>query len=65
MVVKAEAVTRASDLDVPGLFGELTAEFGKDLLSRKASRALNSIHRPDRDQMIRKTGLGFASPGRP
>jgi Fic/DOC family len=36
MVVKTDVVTRASDLDVPRLFGELTAEFGEDLLMRAA-----------------------------
>lgn len=37
MVVKTEAVARAADLDVVGLFGELTAEFGEDLLLRAAT----------------------------
>ncbi len=36
-VVKTEAVTQAGALDVPGLFGDLTAEFGEDLLMRAAA----------------------------
>ncbi len=36
MVVKTEAVVQAAALDVPGLFGALTAEFGEDLLMRAA-----------------------------
>lgn len=35
-VVKTEALVHAADLDVPRLFGELTAEFGEDLLLRAA-----------------------------
>jgi len=35
-LVKTEAVARAAGLDVPRLFGELTAEFGEDLLMRAA-----------------------------
>lgn len=37
IVVKTEAVVQASDLDVPQLFGELTDEFGEDLLMRAAT----------------------------
>jgi Fic/DOC family len=36
-VVKDEFVTKAGDLDVPALFGELTAEFGEDLMLRAAA----------------------------
>lgn len=36
MVVKTDAVNLAASLDVPRLFGELTAEFGEDLLLRAA-----------------------------
>jgi hypothetical protein len=36
-LVKTEAFTAAASLDVPGLFGELTAEFGEDLLLRAAA----------------------------
>jgi hypothetical protein len=36
MVVKTDAVVRASRLDVAALLGELTAEFGEDLLMRAA-----------------------------
>ncbi|KAF1024322.1 MAG: hypothetical protein GAK37_03148 [Pseudomonas sp.] len=36
MVVKTDAVAQAAALDVPALFGELTAEFGEDLLMRSA-----------------------------
>lgn len=34
MVVKNEAVVRAAELEVSALFGELTDEFGEDLLMR-------------------------------
>jgi len=37
MVVKNEAVMRAAELDVSALFGELTDEFGEDLLMRAAA----------------------------
>ena len=37
IVVKSEAVLRASDLDVRRLFGELSDEFGEDLLLRAAA----------------------------
>lgn len=36
-VVKTERVNAASTLDVPGLFGALTAEFGENLLLRAAA----------------------------
>ncbi len=36
MLAKTDAVVAAAGLDVPGLFGELTAEFGEDLLMRAA-----------------------------
>lgn len=73
-VVKTDAVTRAAGLDVPGLFGELTAEFGEDLLMRaavwmtlresKASFAIEGeadrVGRVQRfaDVMARRTGQG-------
>ena len=74
MVVKTEAVTRASGLDVPHLFGALKAEFGEDLLVRaavwmtlresKASFAIEGeadrVGRVQRfaDVMARRTGQG-------
>lgn len=74
MVVKTDAVTRAAGLDVPRLFGELTAEFGEDLLMRAAvwmtlreSKASFAIEgEADRagrvqrfaDVMARRTGQG-------
>lgn len=36
MIAKTGAVVAAASLDVPALFGELTAEFGEDLLMRAA-----------------------------
>ncbi|MBP6018408.1 MAG: Fic family protein [Burkholderiaceae bacterium] len=73
-VVKTEAVTQASNLDVPSLFGKLTAEFGEDLLLRaavwmtlresKASFAIegeaDQANRVQRfaDVMARRTGQG-------
>lgn len=73
-VVKTDAVVSAANLDVPTLFGELTAEFGEDLLMRAAtwmtlreSRASFAIEgeaeqssRIERfaDAMARRTGLG-------
>lgn len=73
-VVKTDAVTRATGLDVPALFGELTAEFGEDLLIRaavwmtlresKASFAIEGeadrVGRVQRfaDVMARRTGQG-------
>lgn len=36
LVVKTDEVVNASDLDVPGLFADLKAEFGEDLLMRAA-----------------------------
>jgi len=74
MVVKNEAVVRAAELDVSALFGELTDEFGEDLLMRAAawmtlreSRASFAIEgeadqatRVQRfaDVMARRTGQG-------
>ncbi|MQP76261.1 cell filamentation protein Fic [Stenotrophomonas sp. MYb238] len=74
MVVKNEAVVRAAELDVTALFGELTDEFGEDLLMRAAawmtlreSRASFAIEgeadqatRVQRfaDVMARRTGQG-------
>uniref|UniRef100_UPI0025DBC574 Fic family protein n=1 Tax=uncultured Dechloromonas sp. TaxID=171719 RepID=UPI0025DBC574 len=74
MVVKTDAVNRAASLDVPRLFGELTAEFGEDLLMRAAvwmtlreSKASFAIEgEADRagrvqrfaDVMARRTGQG-------
>lgn len=74
MVVKTEALARAAALDVSRLFGELTAEFGEDLLLRAAvwmtlreSRASFAIEgEADRagrvqrfaDVMARRTGQG-------
>jgi hypothetical protein len=74
MVVKTDAVNRAASLDVPRLFGELTAEFGEDLLMRAAvwmtlreSKASFAIEgEADRagrvqrfaDAMARRTGQG-------
>lgn len=74
MVVKNEAVIRAAELDVSALFGELTDEFGEDLLMRAAawmtlreSRASFAIEgetdqatRVQRfaDVMARRTGQG-------
>lgn len=37
IVVKTDAVTQAANVDVPELFGKLTAEFGEDLLLRAAT----------------------------
>lgn len=74
MVVKNEAVVRVAELDVSALFGELTDEFGEDLLMRAAawmtlreSRASFAIEgeadqatRVQRfaDVMARRTGQG-------
>ncbi|MGI4859364.1 MAG: Fic family protein, partial [Janthinobacterium lividum] len=74
IVVKTEAIARAAALDVPVLFGELTAEFGEDLLLRaaawmtlresKASFAIEGegdrVSRVQRfaDVMARRTGQG-------
>jgi len=74
IVVKTEAVARAAALDVPHLFGELTDEFGEDLLQRAAvwmtlreSKASFAIEgEADRagrvqrfaDVMARRTGQG-------
>ncbi len=74
MVVKNEAIVRAAELDVTALFGELTDEFGEDLLMRAAawmtlreSRASFAIEgeadqatRVQRfaDVMARRTGQG-------
>uniref|UniRef100_UPI0025D71031 Fic family protein n=1 Tax=uncultured Dechloromonas sp. TaxID=171719 RepID=UPI0025D71031 len=74
MVLKTDAVNRAASLDVPRLFGELTAEFGEDLLMRAAvwmtlreSKASFAIEgEADRagrvqrfaDVMARRTGQG-------
>lgn len=74
MVVKNEAVMRAAELDVSALFGELTDEFGEDLLMRAAawmtlreSRAsfaiegeADQVTRVQRfaDVMARRTGQG-------
>lgn len=74
IVVKTEAVRHAGGLDVSTLFGELTAEFGEDLLMRAAawmtlreSRASFAIEgEADRvsrvqrfaDVMARRTGQG-------
>lgn len=74
MVVKTEAVSRAIKVDVPRLFGELTNEFGEDLLLRaavwltlresKASFAIEGeAERPGRverfaEVMARYTGVG-------
>lgn len=73
-LVKTETVIQASNLDIPRLFGELTAEFGEDLLMRaaawmtlresKASFAIegeaDQANRIQRfaDVMARRTGLG-------
>lgn len=74
MLAKTDAVVAAASLDVPSLFGELTAEFGEDLLMRaavwmtlhesKASFAIEGeadrISRVQRfaDVMARRTGQG-------
>jgi hypothetical protein len=74
MVVKVETMSHAAGLDVPGLFAELTAEFGEDLLMRaavwmtlresKASYAIegeaDQVNRVQRfaDVMARRTGQG-------
>lgn len=74
IVVKTEAMERAAALDVPRLFGELTEEFGEDLLLRaavwmtlresKASFAIEGeadrVGRVQRfaDVMARRTGQG-------
>lgn len=74
MLVRTDAVVAAANLDVPGLFGELTAEFGEDLLMRaavwmtlresKASFAIEGesdrVGRVQRfaDVMARRTGQG-------
>lgn len=74
IVVKTEAMEKASALDVPRLFGELTEEFGEDLLLRaavwmtlresKASFAIEGeadrVGRVQRfaDVMARRTGQG-------
>ncbi len=74
MVVKTEALAQAAGLDVGALFGELTEEFGEDLLVRaavwmtlresKASFAIegeaDQVGRVQRfaDVMARRTGQG-------
>lgn len=76
IVVKSDAVETAAALDVPRLFGELTDEFGEDLLLRaavwmtlresKASFAIEGeadrVGRVQRfaDVMARRTGQGEA-----
>ncbi|MEO6985997.1 MAG: Fic family protein [Paralcaligenes sp.] len=73
-IIKTDAVVQASDLDVPRLFQNLTAEFGEDLLRRaavwmtlresKASLAIEGeadhANRIERfaDVMARRTGQG-------
>ena len=37
IIIKTAAMQRAAELDVPALFGHLTAEFGEDLLMRAAA----------------------------
>lgn len=74
MIVKTDAIEQAIALDVPHLFGNLTAEFGEDLLQRaavwmtlresKASFAIEGegdrANRIERfaDVMARRTGQG-------
>ena len=74
MVAKTEATQAAADLDVPALLGQLTEEFGEELLMRaaawmtlresKASFAIEGeADRPTRiqrfaDVMARRTGQG-------
>lgn len=74
LVVKTQAVVQAASLDVPALFGELTAEFGEELLMRatvwmtlresKASFAIEGeadrVGRVQRfaEVMARRTGQG-------